>query len=605
MSIVGLLKRVSVFAELSESQLQAIEQIAEKRFVAKGECLITKGERAKRVFVVLSGKFVALVHGKPVAEILPGEPIGELAFFAGGLRTSDVVAARDSEILQIDKPGYKKLSGKIPELGDSILAIVARRMAALAETATPLPPRGCKTVAIVPAGGDVLSQSFAETLQGLVGGNKNYLIASTAESGNEAEWLRGCEKQYDRIFLLCTEAQSDKGRNWLAFANRNCDCVCLIVDTADERAVNPSPHEAEILGDATTCPLHVVLWSQNSTGRPRHSAKWLAHRPTVLRHHICGERPGTLRRWLRFLDGSALGVVLCGGGALGTAHLGAVKALLEHGYDIDIFGGTSVGAAMAAALASRMPPDEIMDNCDAIFVRSKAMSKLAIPIHSILDHHAFDEQLKEHYGDWDLEDLPLNYFAVSTSLTTNDMHIHRTGSLWRTVRASGSIPAILPPMISDDGEVLIDGALVDNLPVDVMRQTKAGPNIILAFQDQPGWRVEADYEKMPSRLQSLWRLITRKRKPFFPSIATILSRTMVVTARRRQYSLDLQDDILIEMPTLADMGSLDWKKARQQYDLAYESMNIILERANANAGDSMERRLEVLREAARELSHQD
>ena len=606
MGVIDLLKHVPEFSKLTCEQLADIDRTAERRSVTKGEMLIREGDRAKRVFVVLSGKFVVLSKSKPIAEVLPGEPIGELAFFAGGRRTSDVVAARDSEVLQLDRRAYGELSRKIPELSHQILKVMSRRLVAVTPLLAPLPPRACKTIAIVPAGGEILPDAFVETLRDAVTERDGWIVTGGPRASDQKEErLRDYEREHERIFLICSGTESEAGKDWLSFATRNCDCVCLVVDSADETAARLAQHEPEIIEDAATCPVHVVLWSDESADERGSSAMWLVNRPTNLRHHVCGSMPETVERWLRFLSGNALGVVLCGGGALGTAHLGAVKALLEHGYEIDIFGGTSVGAAMAAALASQMPPDDIMDNCDEIFVRSKAMSRLTVPVHSLLDHHTFDAQLKKHYGGWDIEDLPLNYFAVSTSLTTNDMHIHRTGSLWKTVRASGSIPAILPPMIKKDGEVLVDGALIDNLPVDVMRQIKAGPNIIFNFQDQKNWRVEAPYEKMPTRWQTLWRFITKSWLHSFPSITTVLSKTMVVTARRRQSGLDLGDDILIEMPVPPQMGTLDWSMGRKQYDLAYETMNGILERAEADKNDNLERRLAVLRKAAWELSSEN
>ena len=606
-SVVNLLKRVSVFSGLTLKQLKCVVQLTERRFVAKGKRLIRTGDHAQRVYVVLSGKFVVLSKGKAIAEILPGEPIGELAFFAGVQRTTDVVAARDSELLQLDRDSYGKLSQEIPELSNQILSIVSRRLAKATKNSTPLPPRAAKTVALVPAGNKILPSSFVKHLEREFSERKEYFLTDGTDiPKQDQDWLYRCEDEHDHVFLVCRETHSEAQKDWLSIATNNCDSVCLVLDIEnDESSAQLASHEAAILSSQATCPVHIVLWSRKATARPQNSAKWLTARRSLLRHHVCEESPETVARWLRFLNGTALGAVLCGGGALGTAHLGAVQALYEHGYEIDIFGGTSVGAAMAGALASRTSPEQVMNSCIEIFVRSKAMSKLAVPVHGLLDHHIFDQQLKKHYGEWDIEDLPLNFFGVSTSLTTNDMHVHRTGKLWETVRASGSIPAIFPPMICRDGEVLIDGAIVDNLPVSVMRETKAGPNIILNFQDSTDWRVQSDYNNLPTRWQTFWRLITRQNKSGFPTIANILSRTMVVTARRRESEIDLGDDILIEIPALPDMGALDWKMGRQQYDLAYQTIYSILSQANACATDSMPKRLEVLREAAAELTEQD
>ena len=116
----------------------------------KGEQLIKEGDRAKRVFVLISGKLAVLSKKQPIAEVLPGEPIENWPFLQEGCAPSDVVAARDSEVLQLDRPAYDALAQAIPEIGDQILTVLARRMAAAIEHVAPLPPRGSTTVAIVP-----------------------------------------------------------------------------------------------------------------------------------------------------------------------------------------------------------------------------------------------------------------------------------------------------------------------------------------------------------------------------------------------------------------------------------------------------------------------
>ena len=82
------------------------------------------------------------------------------------------------------------------------------------------------------------------------------------------------------------------------------------------------------------------------------------------------------------------------------------------------------------------------------------------------------------YGD---EDLWTGYFAVSTCLASNALHIIRGGPVWKAVRATSSIPGLLPPVYYDDGRMLVDGALLDNVPVRSMRTLKCGPNVVVNF----------------------------------------------------------------------------------------------------------------------------
>ena len=85
------------------------------------------------------------------------------------------------------------------------------------------------------------------------------------------------------------------------------------------------------------------------------------------------------------------------------------------------------------------------------------------------------ERLKANFGDVLIEDLWLPFFCVSSNLTLGDYHLHQRGRLRRALQASSSLPGVMPPVIWDDGSVLVDGAVTNNLPIDVMRRLAARP----------------------------------------------------------------------------------------------------------------------------------
>lgn len=160
------------------------------------------------------------------------------------------------------------------------------------------------------------------------------------------------------------------------------------------------------------------------------------------------------------------------------------------------------------------------------------MNRMTVPIYSFIDSVALDEQLKQHIGQVDVEDAPLNFFSVATSLSNNDVSVMRTGPLWKAVRASTSLPGVFPPLVTDDGEVLIDGGLLDNVPIDVMRHLKVGPNVVFNFKQPKNWRVKTAYEDLPGRWPLLAQTLrlSRKKLPRFPRVASILTRSMIVSA---------------------------------------------------------------------------
>ena len=197
-----------------------------------------------------------------------------------------------------------------------------------------------------------------------------------------------------------------------------------------------------------------------------------------------------------------------------------------------------------------------------IFVTHRAMRRYTLPLLSLVDHTHYDRQLRRHFGGIDIEDMWIPYFAISTDLSSYDLHSHRAGELWSAVRASGSIPALLPPYYARDGRMLVDGCLLDNVPIKAMREIKSGPNVVVGFCPPDLERFEVDYDTLPSRAELLKSLLMPWRpRPArtAPAIHTVLLRSLM--ANRLDYRRHLgADDLMLTPPFPADMGALDWHR---------------------------------------------
>jgi predicted acylesterase/phospholipase RssA len=151
---------------------------------------------------------------------------------------------------------------------------------------------------------------------------------------------------------------------------------------------------------------------------------------------------------------------------------------------------------------------------------------VTVPLASLAAGRRVTERLKAAAGEADIEDCWIDFFCVSTNLTRTAPHVHRTGTTWRAIRASMSIPGIFPPVPLGD-DVLVDGGLVDNLPVGEMRRGHDGITVLavdvgvrrgLTAGDLPdstivdGWRLMVD------------RLHPRRTSPDVAGILTVLTR---------------------------------------------------------------------------------
>lgn len=261
-----------------------------------------------------------------------------------------------------------------------------------------------------------------------------------------------------------------------------------------------------------------------------------------------------------------ISLVLSGGGARGFAHIGVVRALRDAGIEIDYVAGCSIGGIVGAGVAADWSYAQMVENYRRCFVDTNPLSDWTLPLVSLRSGRKVSRLLREAFGETrDIEDLPLPFFCVSSNLTDGALEVHERGPLWRWLRASCAIPGVLPPVFAN-GRVLVDGGVIDNLPVAELRKRLNGE--IIAVDVGGNYRLETTMEE--SELPAWWQLIPeffgiRKR----PSLGKILLRAGMVNSdatvqrRRRQTRLLLK-------PALEGIDLLEWQAFQQAIDLGYQ-----------------------------------
>jgi len=168
-----------------------------------------------------------------------------------------------------------------------------------------------------------------------------------------------------------------------------------------------------------------------------------------------------------------IGLALSGGAAKGLAHIGVIKALEEAGIQVDYIAGSSMGALIGAAYASGVPIDTLEKI--AIDTDWKTAAKLFVPGFStsgLINGKKVKEFLYTFYGDKKIEDLPIPFAATATDISTGKLFVINKGNLLEAVRASISIPVVFTPVKYKD-VFLVDGGLVNPVPIDVVREMGA------------------------------------------------------------------------------------------------------------------------------------
>ncbi len=166
-----------------------------------------------------------------------------------------------------------------------------------------------------------------------------------------------------------------------------------------------------------------------------------------------------------------IGLALSGGSTHGAAHIGVLQVLEGEGIHPDFITGTSAGALVGCAYAAGIPLNEITE----IF-KSMSWPQLLRPsfIHplSLFDTSPMEKFLREKIGDGEFKDLDIPFAAIACDIVTSEKVVLDKGPLAPAIRASASIPGLFNP-VEVDGRLLVDGGIIDNLPIEEVRRMGA------------------------------------------------------------------------------------------------------------------------------------
>ena len=239
------------------------------------------------------------------------------------------------------------------------------------------------------------------------------------------------------------------------------DLVLLVGGGADARL---GAVEARALG-STLLRRELVLVHG---ARPAGTARWLAERAVADYHHLRDGHAGDIARLARMVTGTACGVVLGGGGSRGFAHLGVLRALEEAGVPVDVVGGTSIGAVMGGLCAQGLPHAQRVETALRAFTGSGRLVSPTLPLVALSSGHRVDRLLAEYLGHGSIENLPVRFFCVSANLTRAEEVVHERGRCGGPSGPACRCRASSRPVYAD-GDLLVDGGALDNVPAEAMR----------------------------------------------------------------------------------------------------------------------------------------
>jgi NTE family protein len=516
------------------------------------------GEDSEAVYFAFTGAlgaFTVLPSGERrlLGYIRAGEPVGEMALISGEPHSASVYAVRDCEMVAFSREAFNRLVEAHPRLMQSMAKLMLVRAR---ERGTQVRARAEPRIfALISTSPTIDLKLRANALKDALARIGKRCAIVTEESAGEmlSLWLDALEREYDAVLLISPIADT----TWFRTCLRTCDRVWVLARN-DARPSSPllpdDPSPARQFRHVDLIMLHF-----NGVPTAARAEEWRLACDAARMFHWSGVNDQDGDRLARVIAGQAVGLVLSGGGARAYAHIGVIRALREARVPIDYIGGTSMGAIVGACVAMGWNDDEIEMRIRAAFVESNPLGDYVLPVVALSRGKRVEDRLQEHFGEAQFEDLRTPLFCCSTDLTDSSVRVHETGLLRHALRATISLPGILPPITPPGGGLLVDGAVLKNFPVDVMRTRHRGAIIGVDVARRGTIRV-GDFKDPPNFFE--W--VSMKGLQAAPPIASLLMRTATLTIDPWQ-GRDRTD--LLITPEAHGVDLRDWKK----YDAAVAS----------------------------------
>jgi EmrB/QacA subfamily drug resistance transporter len=508
-SAADFLARVPLFSELDESLLATLAARARELRVDAGDWLFRAGDPGEAMFVVHTGRLEVLdeTTGVVIRELGRGDAVGELALLSGSPRSASVRAARASDLLAVDRSDFDELAQSTLSLSLSLNRVLAEQLRSSRSPAArtrPLPA----TVALVSLDGGAPSAEVARRLAAALDSHVSAVLLDGREASSNgataalAPLLDRAEAQHDIVVLDAGGLPA--GGPWTELCLQQADRILALTSGG------PPPAELADHAELHGCDL-VACDIAAGSGR---LTPWVQELDPIESHAVRSDSlDSDIARMARRISGHSLGIVLSGGGARAFAHIGVLEELVAAGVTIDRVAGVSMGAFVGALFAMGLDGDEIDARCFDEWVQRRPLADYTIPRRSLIRGTRVEAMLHRMFGDTAIEELPLSYMCGCAELRSGRLLMMRSGPLWEQVGFSMCVPVLATPQVRGR-DLLVDGSLVDNLPVSTLADLGEGPVIAVDVKatfdngDRPSAPEEQPRERRPPSLgETLTRVL--------------------------------------------------------------------------------------------------
>lgn len=576
-------------ADLPTEILVAIENMGLITQVKSGDILWRQDEPSTFFYIVITGRLriwfssFAKVNPGLQKEITPGEIVGELGTITKENRTAGLRAIRDSTIARITREQVSELLTHYPDEINTLLVNIVANHFTTSYNRHQHAKKASSTIALIPIKANIAVKEIGLQLESALSAYEKTLVVDSnsintllgisdfAQSPlnnpnniNFLSWIHDLELDHKHIIFVADNTYS----NWTRRCVHQADHLLFVANSSDSSDCGQL--EEQILKHENHLGIrkNLLLIHSNETSIPKNTQAWLAKRKMGKHHHLRQQNKEDFSRLARFLSGRSVGLVLGGGAARGFAHIGVLRALKDHNIPVDIIGGTSMGALIAAQYAMQKDLNDIIGDTLKLCL---AGDKLTIPLVSLYEGYKMSKGLKAFFGHFAIEDLWCRYYSVSCNLSRATVMVHDSGALLDAVMASNIPPGLFPPKVVD-GDLLVDGGLLNNVPIDIMtRYNDGGTLIAVDVNPKNDLFANTNYKDGLSG----WQVLQHKINPFknkmqIPSIIDVLMRSTAIGGLARQSNITMEVADLYLQPPVANFPLLGYKNAEKIAESGYQ-----------------------------------
>jgi len=271
-------------------------------------------------------------------------------------------------------------------------------------------------------------------------------------------------------------------------------------------------------------------------------------------------------------------LVLSGGGARGTAHIGVIEELLAQGYDISSVAGTSMGSLVGGMFAMGKLDEFKEWICSLDRRKVVSLVDFSLGHQGLVKADKVLKTIKEFTGEANIEDLVLPYAAVAADVVNREEVVFRKGNIFEAIRASIAIPSIITPVKTETG-VLVDGGVMNNIPVNCVERVEGDilvvVNVNAAIPINLPSRTEKETKERKSRYQDKikeFHAYVQKVNPLHSeeklSYLNLVSRTinLMIYNTAQLHLRHYNPDIMVEV-SRESCGTYDFYKAEELVEI--------------------------------------